>query len=30
MPLAWSDLVEYRGFYLDLVDQAKRGIHEGR
>lgn len=28
-PLAWSDLVEYRGFYLDLVDRAKRGIDAG-
>ena len=28
--LKWSDLVEYRGFYTDLVDQARRGIAAGR
>ena len=28
--LTWSDLVDYRGFYLNLVDQAKRGIDAGR
>ena len=27
--LKWSDLVEYRGFYTDLVDQARRGIAAG-
>ncbi len=29
-PLAWSDLVDYRGFYMDLYDQARRGIDAGR
>ena len=28
-PLAWSDLVDYRGFYTDLVGQARRGIAAG-
>ena len=28
-PLAWSDLVEYRAFYMDLVDQTRRGIDAG-
>jgi glyoxylase-like metal-dependent hydrolase (beta-lactamase superfamily II) len=29
-PLQWSDFVEYRGFYTDLVEQARSGIDEGR
>ncbi len=29
-PLQWSDFVEYRAFYTDLVDQARRGIDAGR
>ncbi len=29
-PLAWSDLVDYRGFYTDLVAQAREGIAAGR
>ncbi len=28
--LTWNDLIDYRGFYTDLVDQAKRGIVDGR
>ena len=28
--LAWSDLIDYRGFYTNLVDQAKQGIVDGR
>ena len=28
-PLAWSDLVEYRAFYMDLYDQTRRGIDAG-
>ena len=29
-PLAWSDLVDYRDFYADLVRQAREGIDAGR
>ncbi len=29
-PLAWSDLVDYRGFYTDLVANAREGIAAGR
>ena len=29
-PLAWSDLVDYRGFYMDLYDQTRRSIDVGR
>ena len=28
-PLAWSDLVDYRAFYMDLYDQTRRGIDAG-
>ena len=28
-PLVWSDLVDYRGFYMDLYDQTRRGIDAG-
>ena len=28
--LTWNDLIDYRGFYTDLVDQAKQGIVDGR
>ena len=28
--LTWSDLIDYRGFYTNLVDQAKQGIVDGR
>ena len=27
--LAWNDLIDYRGFYTNLVDQAKQGIVDG-
>ena len=27
--LAWSDLVEYRAFYMDLVEQTRRSIDAG-
>ena len=29
-PLAWSDFVDYRGFYTDLVAHAREGIAAGR
>ena len=29
-PLAWSDLVDYRGFYSHLIEHAQRGIAGGR
>ena len=29
-PLAWSDLVDYRAFYTDLVAKAREGIAAGR
>ena len=29
-PLAWSDLVDYRDFYADLVAQTRAGIDAGR
>ncbi len=29
-PLAWSDLVDYRGFYTDLVANARQGIATGQ
>ena len=29
-PLAWSDLVDYRDFYADLVRQTRAGIDAGR
>ena len=29
-PLAWSDLVDYRDFYADLVRQTREGIDAGR
>ena len=29
-PLAWSDLVDYRGFYTDLVRKAREGMAAGR
>ena len=28
--LTWNDLIDYRGFYTNLVDQAKQGIVNGR
>ena len=28
-PLAWSDLVDYRGFYMDLYTQTRRSIDTG-
>ena len=28
--LTWNDLIDYRGFYTNLVDQAKQGIVDGR
>ena len=29
VPLAWSDLVEYRAFYMDLYEQTRRSIDAG-
>ena len=29
-PLAWTDLVDYRGFYTDLVRKAREGMAAGR
>ena len=29
-PLAWSDLIDYRDFYADLVAQTRAGIDAGR
>ena len=29
-PLAWSDLVDYRDFYTDLIDQTRRHLDAGR
>ena len=28
--LTWNDLIDYRGFYTNLVDQAQQGIVDGR
>ena len=28
--LTWHDLIDYRGFYTDLVDRAKQGIVDGK
>ena len=28
-PLTWSDLVDYRGFYVDLYDQTRQSLDTG-